>query len=163
MSPLGFAASVVLDDDGAHRARAPVAGLHAHALGADDAAVLVAAFLLADAAVGHAGTFQGPTESKREMKRTRLILALTTVALAACGSDEPTTPSAVPDPVEMEQALELIESCGVTGVGGTHAGEMELSLEGGRTVRVADPDSDALWRTAEKASERCGGIEIYTE
>jgi hypothetical protein len=97
------------------------------------------------------------------MKRAPLVLAVTTVAFAACGSDEPATPSAVPDPVEMEQALELIESCRVTGVGGTHAGEMEISLEDGRTVSIADPDSDAVWKTAEKASERCGDIEIYTE
>lgn len=97
------------------------------------------------------------------MKRAALVLALTTVAFAACGSDEPVTPSAVPDPVEMEQALELIESCRVTGVGGTHAGEMELSLKGGRTVTIADPDSDAVWKTTERASERCGGIEMYTE
>lgn len=97
------------------------------------------------------------------MKRAPLVLALTTVVFASCGSDEPVRPSAVPDLVEMEQALELIESCRVTGVGGTHAGEMELSLEDGRTVAIADPDSDAVWKTTEKASERCGDIEMYTE
>lgn len=96
------------------------------------------------------------------MNWARLILALTTVAFAACGNDEPMTLSAVPDPVEMEQALELIESCRVTAVGGTHAGEMLLSLEDGRTVTVADPDHYVLWRTAGEVSERCD-IETYTE
>lgn len=97
------------------------------------------------------------------MKWARLILALTTVAFAACGNDEPITPSAVPDPVEMELAVALIQSCRVTAVGGTHAGGMQLSLEGGRTVTIADPDHDELWETAGRASERCGDIELYTE
>ncbi len=97
------------------------------------------------------------------MKRSALILAVAMIGLAACGGDEPVEPSAVPDRVEMEQGLELIRSCHVTGVGGTHSGEMELSLEGGRTVTIVDPDSARVWETTSEASTRCGDIEMYTE
>jgi hypothetical protein len=48
------------------------------------------------------------------MKQIALILALATMAFAACGSDESRTPSVVPDPVPNQQALELIRSCRVS-------------------------------------------------
>ncbi len=97
------------------------------------------------------------------MKRSALVFVVAAIGFAACGGEEPAEPSAVPDRVETEQALELIRACRVTGVGGTHAGEMELSLEGGRTVTIVDPDSPRVWETTKEASRRCGEIEMYTE
>ena len=96
------------------------------------------------------------------MKRKALVLALATVAFTACGSDESRTPSVVPDPVPNEQALDLIRSCRVSTVEGSHSGEIHLYLKGGRRVRVADP-SEVFWVTAEESSEECPDMEFATE
>jgi hypothetical protein len=95
------------------------------------------------------------------MKRNALVLALTTVALTACGGDESRAPSVVPDPVPNEQALELIRSCRVSTVEGSHSGEIHLSLKGGRRVRVAEPSG--VWETAMQSSEECPDMEFETE
>ena len=95
------------------------------------------------------------------MKRNALVLALAIVAFTACGSDESRTPSVVPDPVPNEQALELIRSCRVSMVEGSHSGEIHLYLEGARRVRVADPSE--VWETASESSEECPDMEFATE
>ena len=95
------------------------------------------------------------------MKRNALVLTLVTVALTACGGDESRTPSVVPDPVPSEQALELIRSCRVSMVEGSHSGEIHLSLKSGRRVRVADPSE--VWETAGESSEECPDMEFATE
>lgn len=95
------------------------------------------------------------------MKRNALVLALVTVALTACGGDESRTPSVVPDPVPNEQALELIRSCRVSMVEGSHSGDIHLSLKSGRRVRVADPRK--VWETASESSEECPDMEFATE
>ena len=97
------------------------------------------------------------------MKRSVIVLALATVGFAGCGGAEPERPTAVPDEVEMEQALELIRSCRVTSVGSTHSGEMQLTLENGRLITIAAPDSNVVWETTKEASDRCGEIEIYSQ
>lgn len=103
------------------------------------------------------------------MRRNALAVTIfaALAALAACGGeDEPSRPggpATVPNPVPHEQALELIRACRVTGVGATHAGEVEISLEGGRTVFVEDPDGEALFAAAADAQQRSCDIEMYTE
>jgi len=101
------------------------------------------------------------------MRRNALAVTLLTALAAACGGeDEPSRPggpATVPNPVPQEQALELIRACRVTGVGATHAGEVEVSLEGGRTVFVEDPNGEALFAAAADAQQRSCDIEMYTE
>lgn len=95
------------------------------------------------------------------MKRTGLALALATMALAACGSDESRLPSVVPDPVPNELALELIRSCRVSTIEASHSGEVHLYLAGDRRVRVEDPSG--VWETAEESSDDCSDLELATE
>jgi hypothetical protein len=95
------------------------------------------------------------------MKQIALILALATMAFAACGSDESRTPSVVPDPVPNQQALELIRSCRVSLIEGSHSGEIHLYLEDDRRVRVEDPSE--VWETAEESSDDCPDMEFATE
>jgi hypothetical protein len=95
------------------------------------------------------------------MKRTALVLVLAAMALAACGSEESRTPSVVPDPVPNEQALELIRSCRVSLIEGSHSGVMHIYLQSGRRVRVENPDG--VWEAAEESSEDCPGMEFATE
>jgi hypothetical protein len=107
------------------------------------------------------GTSGGRVESKRAVKRNALVLALATLTFAACGSEESRTPSVVPDPVPNEQALELIRTCRVTLIEGSHSGEVHLYLEGDRRVRVEDPSE--VWETAEESSDNCPDMEFATE
>jgi hypothetical protein len=95
------------------------------------------------------------------MKRNALVLALATMAFAACGSEESRTPSVVPDPVPNEQALELIRSCRVSLIEASHSGVVHLYLEGDRRVQVANPNR--VWETAEESSEDCPEMEFATE
>jgi hypothetical protein len=95
------------------------------------------------------------------MKRIATILALAAIAFPACGSDESRTPSVVPDPVPNEQALELIRSCRVSLIEGSHSGEIHLYLEDDRRVRVEDPSE--VWETAEESSDDCPSMEFATE
>ena len=89
-----------------------------------------------------------------------------TVLAAACGAEnDPTLDGSptVPNPLPQEQALELIRECRATGLRTTHAGEVEISLKGGRTVFVENPDGEALFAAAADAQQRSCGIETYTE
>lgn len=95
------------------------------------------------------------------MKRNALVLTLATVVFTACGGEESRGPSVVPDPVPNEQALELVRSCRVSMVEGSHSGEIHLYLESGRRVRVADPSE--VWETASESSEECPDMELATE
>jgi hypothetical protein len=111
--------------------------------------------------MGRVGTLRGRLKSKRAMKRNALTLALAAVAFAACGSEEPRAPSVVPDPVPNEQALELIRSCRVSLIEGSHSGEMHIYLQSGRRVRVENPNG--VWEAAEESSQDCPGMEFATE
>ena len=102
------------------------------------------------------------------MHQKGLAVTLLTVLAAACGGEnDPPPPGGsptVPNPLPQEQALELIRECRATGVGTTHAGEVEISLEGGRTVFVENPDGEALFAAAAAdAQQRSCDIETYTE
>ena len=101
------------------------------------------------------------------MGRKALAAALLTALIAACGGEGDGSPPAgeppVPNPVSNEQALDLIEACRVTGVGGSHDGDMEISLKGGKTVAVEEPDGEALFAAAADAQERACDVEMYTE
>ena len=95
------------------------------------------------------------------MKRNALIFALATMAFAACANEESGIPSVVPDPVPNEQALELIRSCRVSLIEGSHSGDVHLYLEGDRRVQVANPNG--VWEAAEESSENCPEMEFATE
>jgi hypothetical protein len=95
------------------------------------------------------------------MKRNALVLVLATTAVAACGGAESRAPSFVPDPVPNEQAVELIRSCRVSLIEGSHSGEMHIYLQSGRRVRVENPNG--VWETAEESSEDCPDMELATE
>jgi hypothetical protein len=80
-----------------------------------------------------------------------VIAAAATFALGACGGKEEET-TVVAERVNNEQALRLIRACEVTRLLSLHSGEVDLTLEGGRRVLVARPDTTALSKAAVNAS-----------
>jgi hypothetical protein len=85
------------------------------------------------------------------VRRLALGVASVTTFLGACGGKEEAA-LVVPDPVSNEQALRLIRSCDVTRLLTAHSGEVDLTLEGGRTISVARPHANALSQAAVNAS-----------
>jgi hypothetical protein len=103
-----------------------------------------------------------------------VAMAGLTVISATCGSGDgtpPETPTAVRSPtpsdsgrVSWEDAVAKIEACEVISVGQTHAGDIEITLRDGSTLRGRQPKLDGILAIAGEASERCGfSISMWTE
>jgi hypothetical protein len=84
------------------------------------------------------------------VRRIAAVLAAVALTLGACRGKEETI--VVPERVTNEQALRLVRACQVTRFLSLHSGELELTLEGGRTIFVIRPDTTALSRAAVNAS-----------
>lgn len=98
------------------------------------------------------------------MKKTIFIVLLFSVLLTACGAGaEDSSPTPLPDEVDWETAITILNSGEVEQVFQLHNLTVTLMLKDGQEVKTVEPRIDAIFDEVQKCGAPCSDIMLATE